>query len=239
MSEPYYQDEWVTLYHGDCLEITDWLEADVLVTDPPYGIAAHSNSAKEYGRRERLGEMNLLIAGDRSTDARDRALALWGPRPSLIFGSWRAARPRGVRALLIWDKAMPGQGSMSLPWGSGGHEEIYVCGPNATPSMSGWALSGSRDNPVIRAQYPVPGSRERPHGESNHPTPKPVALMTYLLSKCPPGIIADPFAGSGSTLVAAKALGRHAIGVELEERYCEISARRLAQDVLDFGGNAS
>ena len=68
---------------------------------------------------------------------------------------------------------------------------------------------------------------------SVHPTPKPVGLMERLISKCPPGIIADPLAGSGATLLAARNVGRRVIGVELEERYCEAIARRLSQMTLD------
>lgn len=106
-----------------------------------------------------------------------------------------------------------------MPWGYG-DEEIYVLG-------NGWC--GARRTNIYR----VP----KVHHANNpgHPTPKPVELLAQLIDRCPPGVIADPFAGSGSTLVAAKQLGRQAIGVELEERYCEVAARRLAQGVLDFG----
>lgn len=94
MTTPYYQDDLVTLYHGDCREITEWLAADVLVTDPPYGIAwtrhGISNTASANRRPGRYGEspqrVNPLnddgIAGDQSTAARDDALALWGQKPA-------------------------------------------------------------------------------------------------------------------------------------------------------------
>jgi site-specific DNA-methyltransferase (adenine-specific) len=76
------------------------------------------------------------------------------------------------------------------------------------------------------------------HKPTGHPAEKPVALMQWVVSRCLSSVVLDPFMGSGTTLVAAKALGRKAIGVEVDERYCEIAARRLSQEVLDFGGAA-
>lgn len=221
MSEPYYQDERVTLWHGDCLEIDAWLEADVLVTDPPYGMGYESN----WNRDKRNVKVGRSIAADKDTGARDGALAAWAPKPALVFGRWSEPRPSGVHTRLVWDKGNTvGMGDLSVPWGRS-DEEVYVIGRG---------FVGKREGSVIRCQMLMSADRARP----DHPTPKPVPLMEALISKCPPGAVADPFAGSGATLVAARNLGRKAIGVELEERYCEIIARRLSQGALDLGGIA-
>lgn len=208
----YYQDNFVTLYHGDCLtEHREWLESDVLVTDPPYGMSYSSGWVEDRPDR--------LIANDHSTDVRDSVLREWGDRPAIAFGKWNVERPSGVRARLIWSKGDdPGMGDLSLPWGNS-DEEIYVFGKG---------FVGKRGSNVLT--FPKPPVATRP----DHPTPKPIPLMERLIEKCPLGVVADPFAGSGATLVAAKNLGRMVIGVELEERYCEIIAKRCAQEVLDF-----
>ncbi|MCB9376771.1 MAG: site-specific DNA-methyltransferase [Microthrixaceae bacterium] len=217
--KPYYSDEHVTLYHGDCREVTEWLDADVLVTDPPYGIALASGWGGHHG--------DLKIEGDDTTEARDAALAAWGDRPSLVFGRWSVQRPAATRAVLTWEKGEHvGMGDLRLPW-KPNTEEVYVAGrwPDRTCG---------RGSSVLR-HLAVAGTAHGAHLGRSHPTEKPTALMVDLIAACPDGIVADPFAGSGTTLVAAKRLGRKAIGVELEERYCEIAAKRLAQGVLDFG----
>jgi len=227
----YYKDDYVTLYNGDCLtEHREWLTADVLVTDPPYGMKFVSNKSKHHGP-------TAPIAGDDSTDSRDDVLGAWGDKPALSFGTWRVVKPSSTRMTLTWDKGpTPGLGDIAMPWGLT-TEEIYVTGVWPAIKPGGRVREGgvpSRSASVLRVDTLNSQSRDRP----NHPTPKPVPLMERLIEKCPPGVIADPFAGSGATLVAAKNLGRKVIGVELEERYCEIIAKRCAQDVLDIFGAA-
>lgn len=226
---PYYADELVTLYHGDALTVTEWLSADVLVTDPPYGInyTSHWTSLSDARTKNKPVD-TTRIRGDLTPAARDEALTLWGDRPALVFGTWRVERPKATRQRLVWHKrnTNPGMGTAS-PWFNA-DEEVYVLGSGFT---------GESAQTVI----PTDEYRASHHGQAaliGHPTPKPLRLMEHLLERCPPGTIADPFAGSGSTLVAAKQLGRQSIGVELEERYCEIAAKRLAQDVLNFGASA-
>ena len=221
----YYQDDHVTLYHGDALtEHSEWLDADVLVTDPPYGVKWQGVANYTRGARtDRKTQGNLNpIANDESIDVRDAALEAWGDRPALVFGSWRMPRPARTRHRLIWWKQGQAPGPTRNAFVTQ-DEEIYVLG-------EGWPKV---DSPM-RSVLPTSESRGHAVTQIGHPTPKPVSLMGRLIEKCPPGVIADPFAGSGSTLIAARNLGRKAIGVELEERYCEIIARRLSQGAFDF-----
>lgn len=217
--EPYYADDAVTLYHGDCREVTEWLTADVLVTDPPYGVAWKSG---QFSNARVAVEDR--VANDHNPAARDEVLGMWGDRPALVFGSWRVPRPPRVNNRLIWHKAANLPGMRTQAWYSA-DEEIYQLGTG---------FGGKPEQNVLVTR----DRRDGANGEVarlGHPTPKPVSLMARLLAKCPQGTVADPFAGSGSTLVAARQLGRKVIGVELEERYCEVIAGRLSQGVLDFG----
>lgn len=214
MTSPYYQDDLVTLYLGDCLEITEWCAADVLVTDPPYGM----NYVSGMG----LTPMGA-IKNDDTPEARDRALALWGDKPAIVFGTWKVPKPPLTRQCAIWHKAGagPGMGDLSMPWGNS-HEEIYLWGDGFT---------GKRRPSVITTRE-ARGGASGPAAALGHPTPKPVGLMEQLIATAPPGAIADPFAGSGATVVAARNLGRPCVAVEIEERYCEGIAARLSQGVL-------
>ena len=222
MVTPYYDADGITLYHGDCREITEWLTADVLVTDPPYGIAWAAGALHRV-RSIRRGAVQS-IAHDEDVAARDAALEMWGKsRPAVIFGSWRKPRPEPITHRLIWHKQgrYPGVSPASI---FPNDEEVYLVG-------AGWV---GKPAPSV---FTTTEARHLQPALIGHPTPKPLQLMEFLLSRCPLGVVADPFAGSGSTLLAARAQGRLAIGVELEERYCDLIASRLAQGDL-FGGAA-
>jgi DNA modification methylase len=206
--EPFYEDDFVTIYNADCRDVLP--EADVLVTDPPYGIDYNSGQAV-------LGAAS--IQGDKDTSLRDWIVEWWGDKPALLFGSWKRPAPRGTRQVLVWDsKGALGMGALDLPW-KPAHQQVYVLGKGFT---------GRRSTDVLRF---APIQAMTTNGRV-HPHQKPVELMRELIAKCPPGVILDPFMGSGSTLRAAKDLGRKAIGIEIDRRYCEVAAQRMGQEVL-------
>jgi site-specific DNA-methyltransferase (adenine-specific) len=223
MPEPYYSDEWVTILHGDCRDLLPELVADVVVTDPPYGIGFRSDprrhAAPSSSRPSRpsggiYGQDWGFIVGDEEPfdPAPILALAL----PSLLWGAHCfASRLPDSAGWLVWDKkrgGTDGRGFISsdvdLAWTNFlGHSLTY-----------GYLWDGMRRDGEI--------------GQHLHPTQKPLELMHWCVNLAPPGTVLDPFMGSGTTLRAAKDLGRKAIGIEIEERYCEIAARRMGQEVL-------
>ena len=219
MTDPYYADDHVTLWHGDCLEIDAWLTADVLVTDPPYGIGYRKGNNRARGSWK--GFTSDGIANDHDTSTRDAALMLWGDRPGVVFGSFYAPAPIRLRHVAVWEKPA-NAGVIGATTGFRRDvEAVYLTGS--------WPQANVTRGSVLRNDA---GSSADPAKDTGHSHAKPGWLMEQLIDAAPPGVIADPFAGSGSTLVAARNLGRSAIGVELEERYCETVARRLAQGVL-------
>ena len=209
----YYQDDLVTLYHGDCLEVTEWLAADVLITDPPYG--SENLAGGGYGRH------GFTIANDRDTEARDKAVLLWGNRPRLVFGTPRMPEPPGnLNNRLVWDKREPGMNGGAWRYT---HELIFVGG-------EGWVRQSNSSFSIL----PFP-SGNGSYEKTLHAHAKPLQLMQSLILSAPPGVIAEPFAGSGSTVVAARNLGRRVIAVEIEEEHCESVIKRLSQQAFDLG----
>jgi DNA modification methylase len=208
--KPYYERDGITIYHGDCREILPHVDADVIVTDPPYGIG------EKWTRREMVGRNgSSRLWGkaeswdDAPPDAKTFALMLSRAPLACVWGGNYFGLP-AARQWLVWDKVQKFTGS------------------DAELAWTNW--SGT-----VRV-YRLSRVEAYANAESikQHPTEKPLGLMRWCIGLAPPGVVLDPFMGSGTTLVAARDMGRRAIGIEIEERYCEIAAKRLAQGVL-FG----
>lgn len=216
--KPYYQDEWATIYHADCLDLLEVVEADVLVTDPPYGVSWDVKGGSHRHRsRARKGTMFPAIAGDGKQFDPQPLLALG--MPTVLFGAINFCDRLPISSSwIVWDKrphmASTRQADCEMAWTNLG-------GP---ARMFRYTWNGG-----IR---PVEDRSSAKAWGVMHPTQKPISLMRWLLERCPDGVILDPYMGSGTTLRAAKDLGRKAIGIEIEERYCEVAARRMGQGAL-------
>ena len=230
--KPYYEENGVKIYCGDCLEILPILSpAEVVITDPPYGIGYRS------GRK--MSEIGLPRKYENSFGL-DEFNPLWPPniqklvtRFLYLFTRWdktniwmNALNQLNVRARLIWDKCHWKMGDLSI---YGNQAEDILLFSRGKPSIfiNG---KGRRGNIFRYSSFFLK------EGQFNHPTQKPQQLIReFILDSTNKGeLILDPFMGSGTTLRAAKDLGRKAIGIEIEEKYCEIAARRLTQEVLHF-----
>ena len=209
--KPYYQDDHATIYHADARELLPQLVFDVVVTDPPYGIDIAKNGSIGGEGSAKLKNYKPVIGDDEPLDP--TWLAGFGER-QIIFGVSHFVNIPHAGRLLVWDKK------------DGGSKDTFADVEVAWDSKRG-------KSEIIR---------HRQRGficnfgdiSKKHPTQKPLSVMLWIIDNCtePEQTIIDPFMGSGSTLRAAKDLNRKSIGIEIDEQYCEIAARRLAQEVL-------
>jgi len=252
--KPYYQDDRVTLYHGDALAILPQLEAgaaQAVLTDPPYssgGMVRGDRMASTQSKYVQTDSMSGKQLNSFSGDNRDqRAFLLWSNlwissalkvvTEGAIIGSftdWRQL-PTMTDALQIGGAVWRGV----VPWHKPNGRNTQGRFANNCEYFV-WGTNGPRTRELDQQSETLGGFwQENTPRERVHQTQKPIALMQWLARCVLPGeTILDPFAGSGSTLIAASAIGRKAIGVELDERNCEIIAKRLSQENFDFGALA-
>lgn len=229
--KPYYSQDGITIYHGDCREVMDAvnLSADLLLTDPPYGIGASRRSG--FGNGVTGTYKTGFLAGKTRIGTKTYKEGSWDDKPAdaetlnaaralckhqIIFGGNYFELPP-ARCWLLWDKV-------------NGNTDF------ADAEMA-WT---NLDSAVRLIRYLWNGMmKERPEVRF-HPTQKPLAVMKWCIGKAPDNIqsVFDPYAGSGTTLVAAKECGLQAIGIEQDEHYCAIIAKRLAQGVLTYAKEA-
>lgn len=206
--KPYYEHAGITIYHGDCREVIPGASADLVICDPPYGM--NFRSCHRIIRHD-------AIAGDSflPLDLIEMAIAC-ATRAAYIFCRWDNLidMPK-PQSCIAWVKNNWSMGDLLHEHGR--QWEACCFYPKAQHEFI------KRIPDVIH---------EARTGNELHPTQKPENLMRVLIQANVGDAVLDPFMGSGTTLVAAKVLGRRAIGIELEERYCEIAAKRLAQEVL-------
>jgi len=206
--KPYYEADGITIYHGDSRDVLPHIgKVGVVVTDPPYSRRTESEWA---------GTGNVAVCLHLASEKTDALL---------VFGtsSWRGME-------FIKDSVRTLRPCRVLAW-----NRTYVNSPAAGPWR--WDLvlihvfgRGAFGRPMVSSLMQTDGTRALAI-ETGHPSPVPVEVFDWLIRPYE-GTVLDPFMGSGPALLAAKALGRRAIGIDADESYCEIAAERLSQGVL-------
>lgn len=218
--KPYFQDDAVTIYNCDCREILPQLpKVDLVLTDPPYGgVNRESNGLRNLDKGCADIETLQLTTMVPLLQNHANSYYIWCGTEQVSQIRFDFIKAGCSTRLCIWEKTNPSP-------------------------MNGEHIFLSAIECCVFAKYPKayfnalcisPVFRGATEDKQEHPTQKPEWLMGKLIQiSCPPsGLILDPFMGSGTTLRAAKNLGRKAIGIEIEEKYCEIAARRMAQMVM-------
>jgi site-specific DNA-methyltransferase (adenine-specific) len=224
LPKPYFEKDGIILYHGDCREILPELPPDsfdMVLTDPPYLVSYSGRWGSDWGVIEGDTDQCWVLPVYRELwrtlkpDALCATFYGW-PSADIFFGAWNLIGFRPVSVLVL----------IKGRWGLGyftraQHEQAYLLA-KGRPQKPQAAISDVLVWDDISHQV--------------HPNQKPLGAISRLISiySAERTSILDPFCGSGTTLVAARNLGRRAVGIELEERYCEVLARRLSQTVFHY-----
>lgn len=210
LMKTYYEDDSCTIYHGDCREILPQLpKVDLMLTDPPYGINENSHRVASRGKLAKTRDYGEFHWDKKPIDQSLIDLCIAAGNSACIWGGNYYVTPPSS-CWLVWDKVNGDNcfADCELAWTN------YKCAVRMKSHLWNGML---RKNKEVR----------------EHPTQKPLDVMAWAISLAPKAeTILDPFMGSGTTLRAAKDLGRKAIGIEIEEKYCEIAVKRLRQEVL-------
>jgi DNA modification methylase len=232
---PYYDHGGITIYHGDCMEVLANLRGvDLAVTSPPYNMGPQSGAYANM-RDGYLSHTDDMPDAEYVTWQREIVSALWAsvaPAGAIFYNHKPLIRggvsmlptryvPEHVllRQIIVWDRR-----------GGFNRSPSHFC-----PEHEWVLLLAHQDFRLASRSHSAVGdvwSLAPDNGGDRHPCAYPVALPSTAIAATTAGLILDPFMGSGTTLVAARNLGRRAIGIEIEERYCEIAAKRLSQEVL-------
>ena len=222
--KPYYEQDGITIYHGDCREVLPSLAWDVAITDPPYGVAFS-------GKANKLGKSDGGYASCDDDELVMQSVVL--PVIDVLVARGRAVVTPGRKHMFRYPTPTSA-GSIFYPSGSGMNSWGFTCSQpiyyyGKDPYLA--RVMGSRPDSLSSTEHSP---------KNGHPCPKPIGVMRWLVKRGSMAgeTVLDPFAGSGTTLVACAEFGRRAIGIEIEERYCEIAAKRLSQGVLPMGETA-
>lgn len=241
---PYYQDEAITIFHGDCRELLPELgeTPDAIVTDPPYGDTSLDWDEPVKGWTDLVLDVPQLWCFG--------SFRFWMEHGAEFRESWRYAQE------IVWKKHN-GSGfhadrfrrvhELAVHWYRGAWKDLYLdpqTTNDATPRTIRRKTRPTHTGHIEKSAYASEDGGPRlmlsvldvrsEHGRAVHPTQKPVGIVDPLIrySAEPGGLVLDPFMGSGTTLRAAKDAGRRAIGIEVDEKYCEAAVQRLGQETM-------
>jgi len=237
---PYFDDGQITIYHADCREILPTLapgSIDLVVADPPYpGLKGGTKYAFDGVAKRSAGTVTVGTPWDTALDWIEPAWAL-SRLGMMIFCSHHsisevaAAMPPSSRvALVTWYKRNAPPAIANVPRFTS--EFIWLF--KKAPGLKWRNITSTViDVPNLQSGCMASERIQDNDGTTSHPTQKPIALLHHLLAVGGTTVL-DPFMGTGTTLRAAKNLGQRVVGIEREERYCEIAVKSLSQSVLPF-----